>query len=327
MADGVGNGESSPNVLTGRYRVRSIMRTALEWVLIVGECMQDSWLHLRDSAVPDGGFTGRESDPVKLECQLTKDYHRVEKGLALRSPKRPFGAAVGARLQWGLAGAAPEVEERIGDSVKTALAALQDWNDSGRRSADIAPLGLAGAGLPSAPSGLFRELAQSRRSVRDFDPDVEVPEATVLAAVETSLLTPSVCNRQPWQVYILRDPDVRARALALQNGNAGFRDAIPVVAVVTVDRRLFSGAGERNQRWVDGGLFAMSLVWALQDEGLSTCMLNWSVRRRQTRRLRDVVGFGSFEDVVVMMAIGYARAGHRVARSPRRSIAEVARVE
>ncbi|GAA4741716.1 hypothetical protein GCM10023328_23660 [Modestobacter marinus] len=119
------------------------------------------------------------------------------------------------------------------------------------------------------------------------------------------------------------DPARIARLAGLQNGNAGFRDQIPCLLVVTVDAKLFAGAGERNQRWVDGGLYAMSLVWALHAQGVASCMLNWSVGHAQSRRLRGAAGIPDHLDVVTLVAAGHPRDGLRVARSPRRPVDEV----
>jgi hypothetical protein len=48
--------------------------------------------------------------------------------------------------------------------------------------------------------------------------------------------------------------------LSYQNGNSGFGHTVPALFVITSDMRIFEKSGERNQGWVDGGLFAMALV-------------------------------------------------------------------
>lgn len=248
--------------------------------------------------------------PVHLAAQLTKDYHRVEKGLALRSPKRPFGGAVASRMRTGIdAGMAPaELEHH----ARTALLALEEWNQSGVVTDAIAP---------HSSSALDHEdFFARRRSIRDFD-DREVDRALIERVVSKAVNTPSVCNRQPWKVTVLTGPK-RLRALALQNGNSGF-GAIPVLAVVSVDSRYFGGAGERNQVWIDGGLFAMTFVWAAESEGLATCMLNWSVSNARSDSLRDEVGLQAWDQIICLVALGYSRPGARIARSPRREVAQV----
>ena len=201
--------------------------------------------------------------------------------------------------------------------AESAHEALRAWNERGFITEEVAPAARsAGCGLNHADQ-FFR----SRHSVRDFD-TTEVYDSTLAHAVDLAICSPSVCNRQAWQVRFFRG-DAVARVLAHQNGNSGFTHVVPVVALVTVDTRLFSGPGERNQPWIEGGIFSMSFVWALHALGLASCMLNMSLTNSRVDSLRNEFGIDDCELVIMMIAIGHARRGHRIARSPRRSIDEV----
>ena len=308
------------SVATLSKRARRV-RNGLRWRWQVrSEFREDRARYLRLCAPPDS-LIDRNSPQRHIECQVTKDYHRVEKGLALRFPKRPFGAAVEGRLTRLLPSSRAGGDAVFVDYGHDALAALQEWNETGVINAEISPVSPSRTSEPSSPSG---EFFLSRRSVRQFD-DVPVDRALLRAAAAAALGTPSVCNRQAWRAHFFDSPSDVAAILALQNGNGGFRSEVPAVAVVTVDARLFSSAGERNQRWVDGGLFAMTLVWTLHAQGLATCMLNWSVGNEQSAKLRGSAGLDEAEDIIVLIAIGFPAPALRVARSPKRSLDEVAR--
>lgn len=253
-----------------------------------------------------------------LRTQATKDYHRVEKGLALRAPARPFGAAVGARLDTLL----PLIPTGLPlyEHVSSARAALSNWNIAGERADDVSPIVEEKA--PVMDRDALHAFFTTRRSVRDFD-DRDVPVEELMQAAELAGTSPSVCNRQGWRVYFTDSDDARRRLLKFQNGNRGFGLDAPRIAMVTVDTRLFSGAGERNQPWIDGALFSMSFVMACHGLGLSTCMLNMSTSNERFDALREEFSIPDYEVVIMMIAIGYARPGHRVARSPRRASAEI----
>ena len=133
-----------------------------------------------------------------------------------------------------------------------------------------------------------------------------------------------MCNRQPWNVRFFRGEDA-LRALGHQNGNAGFGPDVPVVALVTTDLRLFAHTSERNQAWIEGGLFAMTLVWALHSLGVDSCMLNLSRRSTELDDMRNDLNVDEAEVPIMMIAVGYGRPGHRRARSPRRASTEVRR--
>jgi nitroreductase len=287
----------------------------------VREFALDALRYSRHSSSRDG-VTGPTDHFSELEAQITKDYHRVEKGLTLPEPKRPFGLEVKERLR----ALVPEAKRREPEApfvtyAEDALLALERWNCEAEIDDVVSPVNslqrhkLSRANLES--------FFGSRRSVRNFDAETPVSIDDLEQATAWALNTPSVCNRQAGRVrYFTNEADI-IRVLKLQNGNAGFRTNVRTVAVVTVDSRLFTGANERNQRWIDGGLFAMTLVWALHGVGLSTCMLNWSASNEQSARMRAAAGLDDYEDIVVLIAIGHPLSGHRIARSERRSVKDV----
>ncbi len=265
--------------------------------------------------LPDDKSIAAGLSGMNLEAQITKDYHRIEKGLALQQPRRPFGLEVQRRLEKLLPAADPNAAYT--QHARSALTALQQWNEGGDVSEDISPVReLADPALSDAAA-----FFGTRHSVRDFS--VRPVEADVLErAVELALFSPSVCNRQSWRLHIRHGEEAR-KVLEFQNGSAGFRDIVPAVAVVTVDARAFAGTKERNQGWIDGGIFAMSFVWALHALGLDSCMLNMSVPTFKADALRRHLNADDSELIIMMVAIGYGREGHRRARSPRRDAASV----
>jgi nitroreductase len=161
----------------------------------------------------------------------------------------------------------------------------------------------------------------SRHSIRDFAAG-EISPDLIRAAVRMAQRAPSVCNRQSSKVYVLRDEQEKRQALALQGGNRGFGEQAELVMIVTSDVSHFVIPGERNQCWVDGALFAMSLVYALHSLGLGTCCLNWAKKREVDRELKEASGIPEGEAVIMMIAVGrlpdslQQEARRRVDRGP-----------
>lgn len=255
----------------------------------------------------------------QIEAQLTKDYHRVEKGMALPSPKRPFGTDVQNRLDQLLAslpddGSTPA----YASAARDAQSALRAWNGGAPIDDGVAPLAQApGAPNLSEPSAFFA----SRHSVRHFADRIPARDS-IDNATRLAMASPSVCNRQPWIVRYYAGAEVPS-ILAHQNGNRGFRENVPAIAVISVDLALFGGAIERNQAWIEGGIFASSLMWAFHSLGLASCMLNLSMTTPSADALRRATGMQDQEVPIMMIAIGYAAEGHRRARSARRNPLEV----
>ena len=302
----------------------TLRKWAPDWLVRWAGAARDSWAYraeyradrrrfARHSAPEDWGAT-RALRGRNLEAQLTKDYHRVEKGLALRAPKQPFGATVLDRLDMLLPVSVGAPYRPYAESARDALVA---WNATGVISDEVSPLAEETDRGVSDPDLFFT----TRHSVRDYS-DREVDESTLDHAVQLAINAPSVCNRQSWFVRFYREPAEVRHALSFQNGNSGI-DHVPALALITVDARLFTGSSERNQGFIEGGLFAMSLSWALHALGLDSLMLNLSISNSRMAALRAGLGLGDHELVIMMMAIGYGREGRRIARSPRRAVNEV----
>src|SRR5690606_13556159 len=139
----------------------------------------------------------------------------------------------------------------------------------------------------------------SRSSIRDFSCSA-ISNETIEKAIVLALNTPSVCNRQASFIYCLNTRAEIDKVLSLQNGNRGFGHEIPCLLILCVDISAFDTAGERYQQWVDGGMFSMSIVWALHSLGLASCCLNWSKGPIDDLKLRKLVKIKN-EHTVLMM--------------------------
>jgi nitroreductase len=162
----------------------------------------------------------------------------------------------------------------------------------------------------------------SRHSVRQFGPE-PIDRKDIEWAVRMAQRSPSVCNRQSGRVHVLENDDLGRRVLECQTGNRGFGHQASKVLIVTVDLRRFLSIGERNQCWVDGGLFAMTLIWALHSRGIGSCCLNWSADMEQDQRLRQVADIEDWENVITLIAVGSLPERFPVASSPRRDLESI----
>lgn len=292
--------------------------------------------------VAEYGHASRES----LTAIIVMEYHRLEKSVSMPNRKQNAATDVVARITDAL----DEYLARFGASETTTIAAsaLRTYQQTQElpalppaTEAVLARIGScipAGPAGPSRASGGYKEigaaallqrarstgvgLLEHRHSIRDFA-DKSVDRDLIRSVVATAMRTPSVCNRQEWRVYAIDDRPLILRCLRHQNGNRGFADKIPMLFVVAVDLRRFVSVEERNQAWIDGGLFSMSLMLALLAHGLGSCPLNWCVQRRDDDALRSILRLPDHEVVIMMIAVGYIGDHVRVALSTRRSIDEI----
>ncbi|MGH2182869.1 nitroreductase family protein, partial [Enterococcus faecalis] len=118
----------------------------------------------------------------------------------------------------------------------------------------------------------FKYLALNRYSIRDYDSS-DVDLGMLNEAIEIALKSPSVCNRQSARVYVINDKKEIKELLNIQGGFNGY-ELPPCLILVTCDIQDFIDISERNQPYIDGGIFAMSLIYALEYQGFATCTLN-----------------------------------------------------
>jgi nitroreductase len=165
----------------------------------------------------------------------------------------------------------------------------------------------------------------SRFSIRNFS-DEKVDIGLVKKAVSLAQKTPSVCNRQGWAVHAITDKSDILKLSNLQGGSRGFSDKIDTLLIVTSKLSSFHEIKERNQNWIDGGLFSMSLVYALHSLGLASCCLNWAAKPQKDIQLRKMVPLEDQEATIMMIAVGHYPDEVSVCASSRRSPDDVLHV-
>lgn len=289
-----------------------------------------------DSSSAISGPTSRK----QWQAVLTVEYHKIEKALALPNPRPGFG------MGW-----IPSFLERLDEYIRTygddqitniCLTTIKDYINFQNRHSQIIPnvpenLAIRIGALEQLTKSTrlirredilknsslnFEKFAKSRCSVRHFM-DKKIPRVMIDQAIEIASHSPSVCNRQAWYVYAYDDRGTINKALSFQRGNSGFGHQIPVLLIITADLASMHDAVERYQPWIDGGLFSMSLIYALHSLGISTCCLNLSICANDDRRLRMSHNIRDEHSLVMMLAAGYPPDEFPVTRSARKAMSEL----
>ncbi|SEL83969.1 Nitroreductase [Maribacter orientalis] len=163
----------------------------------------------------------------------------------------------------------------------------------------------------------------SRYSLREYSSNGKVDLRTVERVVRMAMKTPSVCNRQEWHVYHTDDRSIMDTTLSYQNGNKPFGNKIPNLFIVSVDLKAFFSGFEHYQHWIDGGLFSMSLIYALHSLGIASCPLNWSQTPKADKAIRKAIEIQDNHTIIMMIGFGYPDGKNKVCSSTRRPLEEV----
>lgn len=122
-------------------------------------------------------------------------------------------------------------------------------------------------------------------------------------ALRNAEKTPSVCNRQGWRVYWVEDKQLAERVLQHQRG-FGQPQMPEVLLTITVSNNTFLSPVERNEAFVDGGLFAMSVMYGLEHEGLAAVPLNAMMYYKDQLAVRRLLEIDDSEMIIMFMAVG-----------------------
>ncbi|MEZ9976638.1 nitroreductase family protein [Vibrio breoganii] len=305
--------------------LKRVLRTLLECSF---NFFHDCMMYVRHSA-----SIYQENDKVKLEGRICVLYHAVEKGLSLRESQQGFGKEkITKLLELTKKYRALDGDEELLVTCKNVLlaycagqkenidASLLNKIESSEllnmEFNEVASGGVESLKANQLDFNQYRNFALTRKSVRNFTQE-EIEYSDLEDVIEVSRYTPSVCNRQPWNSYIYTDSSEILKALSYQNGNRGFGEQVKGLIVVTGERKKFWHAIERNQVYVDGGMFSMSIVYALHAKNLSSCCLNLNMSARKEEKLKRYLNIPKSEALVMMIAVGKAATDAKVAVSSR----------
>jgi nitroreductase len=267
--------------------------------------------------------------------------HGIEKGLSLPATRPFFGVATVEALMAFL----DEYRERFGcdefhECGRSALAAYRQFSqpfapesDAAARTwarleawhrcaAAVGPEGLhCGSRLLrgeelQAKGSIAPDFFLSRHSIRQFSHRPVSPER-IERAVDWAVRSPSVCNRQAWRVKWVRDLALARRIQEVAGGARGFGEEAGELLLITADLSAFYDERERNQAWIDGGLFTMSMLYALHAQGLGACCLNCCLSGDAERELRAAIPMPITEVFIARIVTGHYPEEVRVAISPR----------
>lgn len=163
----------------------------------------------------------------------------------------------------------------------------------------------------------FVDFSNSRHSVRNFNSEVELDVDRICQAIQLAKNTPSACNRQPWRTYVFSNKNQIKKILELQGGNRGFGHLTNKLVIITSEVGGFFGVHERNQAFIDGGMYAMNLLFGLHHYEIATCILNCSHSKAKDIQMRKICNINESEVFIAMIACGIPPNEFKIATSKR----------
>lgn len=170
---------------------------------------------------------------------------------------------------------------------------------------------------PSVDYNDLLELSKRRRSVRWFRQE-PVPRELIRKAIDVASMSPSACNRQPFEFRVFDEPELVDEVAALPPGTKGFAHNFPAIVVLVGELRNYYGERDRHLIYIDASLAAMGFVYAAESLGLSTCCINWPDIEEYEQKADEVLGLEPDQRPVMFMAVGYPDPDGLVAYSQKK---------
>lgn len=277
----------------------------------------------------------------KWQAKLTVEFHAIEKGLSLGAPRLGFGE----KRILDLIADLRTYRDRFADTEFLAhpLATIRGYlsynvargfeparvreayDQLEREQPQATPISVEGgvklvrkAELTSSGHD-FEAFALTRHSIRDFS-NQPVTREELVRAVATAQRAPSACNRQAWHAHVFQG-SAKDEILRFQGGSNGFVESVGAAVVVVGDLRSYF-INEIHQPYVDGSLFAMTMMFAFHGQGMGSIPLTTSFKRRRLREFRTLFGIPEYQVPVMILGVGHLKDEFNVASSARRDVSE-----
>lgn len=259
-------------------------------------------------------------DRENVRSQIMYFSHQIEKGLSRKNFRYGFGLDAIINLVDALQRMKKFSNWEEDDFYRNGISSLSAYVDRHSSISEKIPVDIISeikeskdecAGVIEVTSKSknnnsninFKKLAMNRISVRDFKDGESIDIKDLEEAIEICIKTPSVCNRQSSRVKIVTDAQVIERILFLQGGFGGY-ELPDKLLLVTNDLSVFLRAQERNQAFVDGGLFCMSLLYALEYKSIGACPLSVNISQEKVHEIRKILSIPESETPIMFIACG-----------------------
>lgn len=271
---------------------------------------------------------------AQYEACITRLYHTVEKGLSYENYRAGFGKDNIKVLITTLESYSREYGCNS-EFYETAIDVLQKYINKNREFDHVdnelenrikALKGRSngkGGVITFTPwnedeihSSNYGDFVKNRHSIRHFSGEpIDITKIT--DALELAQYTPSACNRQGWRTHVIVDQNLLEKVLQNQNGNSGFGQEIDKLLLITADLCFFNYNREMFQAYIDGGMYAMSVINSLHFQHIASIPLSASLTLEQEKNIRTLLEIRNSEVFILFIGIGNYPDSCQTTRSDR----------
>lgn len=162
----------------------------------------------------------------------------------------------------------------------------------------------------------------TRHSAREYS-NQKLLKEDIEYAVNAAILSPSACNRQMCKVYYLEDKKCKEIVFKMGQGFGNFEIENANLFVITFDLASFYFIGERNQGWLNAGLFSMNFVNALHSKNIGSCFIQFGNSNKQEIEMKKALNIPDSERIAVIISAGYYEDEFKTPFSHRKEVTDI----
>lgn len=289
------------------------------------------------------GIRDYQNDKTKLLGKIIERYHSIEKGLTMPDFRKGFGQKqlmslindckkfinkygnTDQQLQHAIS-AVLEYSEchsnykfKLNPNIQKSIADLKSFMPQSKASEQT--ICFKNDYFKDNKSS-FLNFSNSRHSIRNYTKE-EVSIYKILNSISIAQNAPSACNRQTTRVLIFTNKEKIKNILEIQGGTRGFGHLTNKLIIITSELGVFGFINERNQAYVDGGIFSMNILYSLHFNDIATCILNCSFPRKKENKIRNLCNIKNSEVFISMIACGNPPEKFHITNSKRHSTKDI----
>ena len=228
-----------------------------------------------------------------MKHQLLMYVQKLEKAMHMPERKNSFGHDVATKIKQLLE------DKNISSDLKAAASLSLD------RYFLLETNQIKKIELPSNAFEVLKSISEKRISVRNFlSKKVDIQK--VIQAIEVAQQLPSACNRQPCEVIIIKDEQIKKELLDIHCGSNGFGHLAPILAVITFNKNAFFQANEKDAGFLHVGIFSAGFILALEAQNINSCSLNWHVSKATDRKANKLLKLSKNIKISLLILIGHS---------------------
>ncbi|WP_434120938.1 nitroreductase family protein [Salinicoccus roseus] len=276
------------------------------------------------------------------EFHLRRNIHRIEKGILMKPRKDVFAESYimntvenylqlkeknyyESTLKWAkdvlvnYFEVTDEKKSRILSDAKNKFYSYTDTDIESEQNENFVPYIRDVRSFPKISIEDLEGLAKYRRSVRWFL-DKKIDFDIIDKSIDVASQSPSACNRLPYQYKVFQNKEDIIKIAGSAMGTSGYLNNIPNLIAIVGDLSAYPHERDRHLIYIDSSLSAMSFLYSLEVQGVSSCVINWPDIEKREKRISKHLNLKPYEKVTMLIAFGYADPNGMVAYSKKKDL-------